>query len=400
MSGKNLGKKIRFTREAIAKLKPATARYNRFDSETKGLGVVVHESGHKVFFYCRKWNDVPRRVTLGDFTDLAIEQARDQARDVNEKYRKWEQAGFEGPDPTKTTTSSETLETVLDEYCTQHLGKASNAATSVDRCRKFAARVLPAPLLKKKLGQISRSEVAAWHVDMGKTRGQVVANRAIQFLSRLYAFADRSEIYLGRNPTRGIRRFEENDRERYLSEPEVARLFAALDRSEYQDLVHFVKILLFTGARKGDAYAMRWADVEPLEKACWRLTQQKTGEAVVIPLADPVVELLLARRESQVNEWVFPSPRKPGAHASGFDDAWQLLRSEAKLDEIHLHDLRRSLGSWQAELGTSLPIIGKSLGHKGTSSTGIYARLGIGPVREAVNAAVSAMVKASKPMLN
>jgi hypothetical protein len=51
----------------------------------------------------------------------------------------------------------------------------------------------------------------------------------------------------------------------------------------------------------------------------------------------------------------------------------------------------RTLGSWQATTGASLPIIGKTLQHKIVSTTAIYARLNLDPVREAMQKATNAM---------
>jgi hypothetical protein len=47
-------------------------------------------------------------------------------------------------------------------------------------------------------------------------------------------------------------------------------------------------------------------------------------------------------------------------------------------------------------LGASLPIIGRSLGHKNTAATAIYSRLNLDPVRASVNAASEAMIAAGK----
>ena len=60
---------------------------------------------------------------------------------------------------------------------------------------------------------------------------------------------------------------------------------------------------------------------------------------------------------------------------------------------VTLHDLRRTLGSWQAKTGASLSIIGKSLNHKNVATTAIYARLDLDPVRESVNTAEAAGAK-------
>jgi integrase len=74
---------------------------------------------------------------------------------------------------------------------------------------------------------------------------------------------------------------------------------------------------------------------------------------------------------------------------------WQALLKRAKVPDLRIHDLRRSLGSWQALGGASLSIIGKSLGHKSPSATAIYARLHLDPVRASLNAATSAMLEAA-----
>jgi len=62
--------------------------------------------------------------------------------------------------------------------------------------------------------------------------------------------------------------------------------------------------------------------------------------------------------------------------------------------------LRRSLGSWMAISGSSLPIIGKSLGHSQPSTTAIYARLSVDPVKAAVTTAADAMLQAANARMD
>lgn len=73
----------------------------------------------------------------------------------------------------------------------------------------------------------------------------------------------------------------------------------------------------------------------------------------------------------------------------------KLDTSSIGLPDIRIHDLRRSLGSWQAVTGASGYIIGKSLGHKSQQATAIYARLNLDPVRESVERATEAMMAAA-----
>ncbi len=76
-------------------------------------------------------------------------------------------------------------------------------------------------------------------------------------------------------------------------------------------------------------------------------------------------------------------------------NGWKHILEQAGLDDLCIHDLRRTLGSWQAKTGASLAIIGKSLNHKSTQTTAIHARLDLDPVRQSVNTATSAMLKAA-----
>jgi integrase len=59
---------------------------------------------------------------------------------------------------------------------------------------------------------------------------------------------------------------------------------------------------------------------------------------------------------------------------------------------LRIHDLRRTLGSWQAATGATTAMIGKSLGHKSEQATAIYERLSIDPVRQSVERATEAML--------
>jgi integrase len=63
---------------------------------------------------------------------------------------------------------------------------------------------------------------------------------------------------------------------------------------------------------------------------------------------------------------------------------WRRIRQQAGLNDVRIHDLRRTLGSWLVAAGASLPLIGKALNHSNASTTQIYARLQLDPVRAAL----------------
>ena len=136
---------------------------------------------------------------------------------------------------------------------------------------------------------------------------------------------------------------------------------------------------------------MAWQDVD-LTARYWRIPETKSGSVVVVPLVPAAVEVLQARHKANGSSpWVFPAKSASG-HLSEPWAAWRRLLKRAGLSDLRIHDLRRSLGSWQAIGGSSLPIIGKSLGHSQPSTTAIYARLSMDPVRSSVESATAAML--------
>jgi integrase len=88
---------------------------------------------------------------------------------------------------------------------------------------------------------------------------------------------------------------------------------------------------------------------------------------------------------------VFPGPGKTG-HLVEPKGAWQRILKRAKITNLRIHDLRRTLGSWQVAQGVSLAIIGKSLGHKSLQATQVYSRLTLDPVRDAMEKATDALL--------
>jgi len=113
-----------------------------------------------------------------------------------------------------------------------------------------------------------------------------------------------------------------------------------------------------------------------------------------VALSPEAIEILQNRKPSDGAIFVFPGSGKAG-HLMEPKKGWKRILERAGIDNLRIHDLRRTLGSWQAKTGASLAIIGKSLNHKNQNTTAIYARLDLDPVRDSVNKATSAMMQAA-----
>ena len=198
------------------------------------------------------------------------------------------------------------------------------------------------------------------------------------------------------NPARGIERNQETKRTRYLSADEIIRLSEALAELDDQQAADIFRLLLLTGARRGEVMGMRWNHIQFTKNdggastATWTkpgaTTKQKTEHRV--PLSDAACALLRRLRETAEIDavFVFPGTGRSG-HRAELKKAWAKLRKTATLGDARIHDLRHTYASVLASAGLSLPIIGALLGHTQAATTARYAHLLDDPLRAATEQA-------------
>ena len=198
------------------------------------------------------------------------------------------------------------------------------------------------------------------------------------------------------NPAKGIKRFREQSRERFLQPDELPRFFKALVEEPNMNARDFFLMCLFIGARRGNVMTMRWAEID-FDQVTWTIpgTATKNREPQTIPLISSAISVLMGRRGLVDGPWVFPGTSE-GSHISPSQRPWRRVLQRAGIKNLRIHDLRRTMGSWQAAQGASLAIIGKSLAHKNISTTLIYSRLNLDPVRESMEKATAAILKAGQ----
>jgi integrase len=234
----------------------------------------------------------------------------------------------------------------------------------------------------RKLSSITKLEWQALHERIGTQHGRYQANWLLNCVRAIYNKMIEWG-WEGQNPTIGIRHFKEIKRDRFLNYGELQKFFQALQEEPNETVRDFFLLCLWTGARKNNVLCMRWEEID-WEFQEWRIPHSKNGEPIHLPLASEAVELLKKRKAGSSSSWVFPSNRNASGHLTQPQMAWERLLKRSGIQDLRIHDLRRTLGSYQAINGSSLPIIGKSLGYKSSHSTLIYARLSHDPVRKSV----------------
>jgi integrase len=380
---------MRLTDLAIKQL-PAPARGNRiaYDNTVKGFGCRVTAAGARSFIltYHRRIDGKQRRLTIGSFPDWGTAAAREEAKRI-----KREVDG--GADPLAAYQELRDAPTVADlcaRFERDYLPRKRPTTQRVYR-QQIGADILPA-LGGMKVAAVSHAGVDAWHRKLGD-RAPTHANRTLALLSKMFSLAIRWG-WRTDNPCRGIERNPENKRHRYLSPAELTRLAAALVGLRDVNAANAVRLLLLSGARRGELLAAKWTDID-LDAAVWIKPAATTKQATLhrVPLSEAACQVLTEMRAGGDHEatWLFPA--RGGGHRLHINDAWIKLRQAANLPDVHLHDLRHTYASVLASAGLSLPIIGRLLGHTTAQTTMRYSHLFDDPLRAATERAAAIITR-------
>ena len=177
------------------------------------------------------------------------------------------------------------------------------------------------------------------------------------------------------HPCRSVeRRPENNEKTRFLSDDERARLLEACRVSRWPRLYLLVLMALTTGARKSELLGLRWQDVD-LVRSVAHVGRTKNGDPKVLPLVPAVVECLKGfSANAKATAPVFASPRYP-ERPYGFEPCWHEALRVARIRDFRFHDLRHSCASMLAQSGATLLEIGDLLGHRQLAMTKRYSHL-------------------------
>lgn len=365
---------------------PTTGNRIEYDTDVKGFGARVTAAGAKSFILnYRTRSGRERRFTIGQFPAWQTTAARIEAKELRKLVD-------QGGDPLAEIQSQREAPTVADlceRYRTDHLPK-KRATSQVDDKSMIEGRILPA-LRHRKVAEVSFSDIDALHRSISAAH-PYRANRVVALLSKMFALAIRWG-WRTDNPAKGIERNQEVKRTRYLDAGELERLTAALADHPDRQAANIIRLLLLTGARRGEVQGARW-DQFDLTKGVWTkpgaTTKQKTDHRV--PLSGPARQLLadLYAARAEGAEHVFPG--RGAAHRVELKNDWKALCKAAGIANARLHDLRHTYASMLASANISLPTIGALLGHTQPQTTARYAHLFDDPLRiatERVGAIVS-----------
>jgi len=348
----------------------------KWDSEIKGFGVRVFPTGRRTYFVqYRNQCGSTRRKKIGVHGVTTADLARDEAKKLLGEVAK-------GEDPSKDFQKSK-LKPTFEELASEYLeiyAKTEKKPQSYKEDKRMLERIVLKKWRGKKIEEITTYDVQHLHHELQGT--PYVANRVRSLLQKMFNLAIQWN-WASANPIEGVKKYQEQKRNRWLNDQEVQSLYDVIDSYHNQSVANAIRLLVLTGARRNEVLGAKWEQFD-LEKGVWTKPANSTKQNKMehLPLSTQVISLLKKMKEKATSLHLFPG-KVDGKPLKDIKKAWKTIITRANLAEVRIHDLRHTHASHLVSSGLSLSIVGKLLGHTQASTTQRYAHLADEPLREA-----------------
>lgn len=366
--------RIKLTKSYIENLTPGPSEYSIWDTKCDGLHVRVQPSGSKVYsVYYRQPSGKQRRRSLGKISIVSLDQARKKAQQVLADAAR----GCDQYDALAASQAIPLLSEIWPGYLEDH-AKPKKSETSLREDRRLWARHIEPVFGLTRISEITEHEVRRWHAKKLKTPYE--ANRALALMSVLFTF---SRQFVDRNPCQSVQRFPEEGRQVLLSQSDFGKIVAALEVDHDVGAVLLIKLLMWTGARRGEALKAEWGEFD-LEEGIWSVPLEhikggvRNKKVLSHALPEACVRALLHWKKVAPNKkgLVFPSPKDSSRSRYDVSAIWKRVRKRSGLMYVRIHDLRHHFATVAVRSGVSLEQVKDALGHSDIRTTLRYAHFG------------------------
>jgi integrase len=365
---------MKLTAKATAglRLPPGKTDHIEWDDDVPGFGIRLREGGSRGFVFQYKIGERQRRIALGSAAAIDISKARETAKDLYARVRLGQDPASDKADAKiKAAETFEATATRFLEY--QRTRLRPKSYSGVERHILKHAKTLHGLQLAK----IERRDIATAIAAVADNAGAVTGNRVRTTLSAMFAWALMHGL-AENNPVIGTMRNKERSRERVLTPAELRLIWGHLgdDRDHYAAIV---RLLMLTSQRASEIADMRWSE---LRDSTLVLPSERTKNARVhiVPLSAPARAIIDAQPR-RVNADGRPRDLIFGVAEGGFS-GWHTCkqRLDTRIAEAtgkpieHWvpHDIRRTVATGMADLGTSPHIIECVLNHVGGFRAGVH----------------------------
>jgi integrase len=380
--------RFKFTQKTIDQLPPpppeAKAKAVEYtDTEVVGLKLEVSKSGRKFYYFRYTFNNQKRGMKIGEHGAFTVVEARKRAQELRGQVNRGIDPQEEKAARRAVLTFQEFAQAEYLPYARQHKRSANGDES------KLRLHLMP-KFGRRKLDEITTRDIQLYHGEIKASRCAATANRHLSLLSKLFKLAMQWER-ITKNPCSGVKKFKENNqRERFLSQDEIQRMFKAMADEPNRVAVAALKFLLLTGIRKEEGLQARWEHVN-LEQGILYLPHTKSGKSRHVVLNPEALALLQQQERLPENPYVFPGKVK-GQALNNPTKAFKRILEAAGIANLRIHDLRHSFASLAVNAGATLYQVQHLLGHASAQTTQRYAHLTDSALRQA-SGAVAALVQ-------
>ena len=378
------------TERRIRDAKPEPKTRFLWDGQVKNLGVRITPKGAKSYVLFYRAAGRKHLATLARCSEVSLKAARERAGAELAAIRAGEIAPLDRQrEAREAPTVNDLLDRFFDSYVPDRIANGRMTRTTATKYGNQADAYLRPALGKRPVADVTRFDVEKMAKRLART--PTLRNRVLAFASRVFTLAEHWEMRAQRtNPVRGVDRAKEQARDRVLAPSELAALSAALAEREasHPFAVASIRVAAMTGFRISECLSMRWEHVS-FETGRVVLPKTKTGRRTV-PLGAPVLNLLSGLPRIHGCPWVFAGARnRASVTYKTVRDLFAGACEAAGLEDVRLHDLRRSLATNLAAAGVNAYTLRDVLGHATLAMSNRYVRAAGDALTEATEQAAA-----------
>jgi integrase len=374
---------VKLTKTAVESAQATVKDYELRDTLVPGFLCKVTTAGSKVFMLQYRTNAGERRKPkIGLYGELTVDQARSIAQDWMADIRK-------GLDPSAAKQAARQAPTVK-ELCVQFIeeySKMRNKPSTVETYQGQIDRHIVPELGKIKVPDLARADVTAMMRNHAHT--PTTANRLLACLRKMLNMAEvwgyRPD---GSNPCRHVPKFREGSKTRYITDEELALLYAYLDLADAEGLEHptltlAIRLQFEFSARMSEICGLEWSWVD-LEKRRVVWPDSKTG-SISKPMSERAYQLL--SNALRIDNTPYVCPAIYNNHAplpeGTYYNSWRRILERAGVPHVGTHGIRHRAATDIANSGVPIKVGMALTAHKTVSMFMTYVHTEDDPVRQA-----------------
>jgi len=333
------------------------------DSAIAGFGLRVTSGGVKSFIVEKRINGKVKRITLGRYGNLTVEQARKQAMLTLGEI-------VTGKDPIAEKKNQQIAKTTLSDAFEDYLKTRKDLKDSTVHDYRRSMNGPFKEWQNKALTDITKDMVEAKHSLIGKT-AKARANNAMRVLRAVINHAiskyedDNGNPLIQFNPVDRLSQtrawYKVKNRQTLIKAHQLADWFNATMQLNNETTRDYLHLVLFTGLRRSEASRLKWSDIDLKDKTL-TITETKNHQVHTLPLSDFLFDLLKRRSEYNDSPFIFPSDSERGY----LIEPRTAVKRVSDLSGVTftLHDLRRTFITIAESLDIPAYALKQLLNHK------------------------------------